>query len=211
MTPSASLPPAASASDAPSPSATPKEKLRDCGLEQVRIRSPSPDRPVSVSAPRAESSAEAEQLGEAARDQRGGGAGAEPAAGDDAGGDRQHVLGRAADLDAAHVGRMIGTEASREPSARASAAAMVASRAASVTAVGSPRATSVGEARAGQDRRHAPRRRSAAITSVMNARVPRSMPLAQAMTGVPGRHAPARSTRAATRRCCDGTTSRMAS
>ncbi len=27
----------------------PKEKLRDCALEQVRIRSPRPDRPVSVS------------------------------------------------------------------------------------------------------------------------------------------------------------------
>src|SRR5262249_34223113 len=34
----------------PRPSATPYEKLRDCELEQVRITSPSPDRPVSVSA-----------------------------------------------------------------------------------------------------------------------------------------------------------------
>src|SRR3954467_7902910 len=37
------------------PSARPSARLRDCGLEQVRIRSPRPDRPVSVSprAPRA--------------------------------------------------------------------------------------------------------------------------------------------------------------
>src|SRR5499427_859208 len=49
--PSASLSPAAPGR-APRPSATPSEKLRDCGLEQVRIRSPRPDRPVSVS-PRA--------------------------------------------------------------------------------------------------------------------------------------------------------------
>ena len=61
---------------------------------------------------RAEALAEAEQLGEAARGQRRRGARAEPAAGHDAGRDRQHVLGGAADLDAAHVGRMIGTEAS---------------------------------------------------------------------------------------------------
>ena len=37
---------------------------------------------------------------------------------DDAGGDRQHVLGRAADLDAAHVGRMIGPERRRAERAR---------------------------------------------------------------------------------------------
>src|SRR5262249_41290509 len=49
--PSASLSPAAPGR-APRPSATPSEKLRDCGVEQVRIRSPRPDSPVSVS-PRA--------------------------------------------------------------------------------------------------------------------------------------------------------------
>jgi hypothetical protein len=46
--PSASLP----SGGLPSPSAMPSEKLRDCGDEQVRIRSPRPDSPVSVS-PRA--------------------------------------------------------------------------------------------------------------------------------------------------------------
>src|SRR5208337_4194490 len=39
----------------PRPSATPKEKFRDCADEQVRTRSPSPERPISVTglAPRA--------------------------------------------------------------------------------------------------------------------------------------------------------------
>src|SRR5215469_9274458 len=44
--PSASFP---GAGLAPRPSARPRAKLRDCGLEQVRIRSPSPERPTSVS------------------------------------------------------------------------------------------------------------------------------------------------------------------
>src|SRR6266511_192271 len=47
--PSTSLPRCASSSERPSPSAIPSEKFRDCRLEQVRIRSPSPERPVSVS------------------------------------------------------------------------------------------------------------------------------------------------------------------
>ena len=66
----------------------------------------------------AERAAEAKQLGEAARHQRGVGAGAEPAAGDDAGGDGEHVLGGAADLDAAHVGGMIGPQRRRAERAR---------------------------------------------------------------------------------------------
>ncbi len=47
--PSASLPCAAPAGFSPLPSATPNEKLRDCGLEHVRIRSPSPESPIIVS------------------------------------------------------------------------------------------------------------------------------------------------------------------
>src|SRR6266568_424442 len=47
--PSASLPRRASSSERPSPSAFPSEKFRDCRLEQVRIRSPRPERPVRVS------------------------------------------------------------------------------------------------------------------------------------------------------------------
>src|SRR5712671_5759659 len=47
--PSASLP---CGGGSPRPSAMPSARLRDCGLEQVRIRSPKPERPDSVS-PRA--------------------------------------------------------------------------------------------------------------------------------------------------------------
>src|SRR5216684_541408 len=47
--PSTSLPRCASSSERPSPSAIPSEKFRDCRLEQVRIRSPRPERPVRVS------------------------------------------------------------------------------------------------------------------------------------------------------------------
>src|ERR1700744_3514871 len=45
--PSASLP---AGGGSPRPSAMPSAKLRDCGLEQVRIRSPSPESPTMVSA-----------------------------------------------------------------------------------------------------------------------------------------------------------------
>ena len=86
---------------------------------------------------------------------------------------------------------------------------MVSSPAASVTAAGSPRATS--SAKLGPDRiagtavgAHS------AITCVMNLCVPRSMPLAQAITGMPAASTGA-SLRAASRKCCDGTASRIAS
>ena len=62
---------------------------------------------------RAAGPAEPRQFGEAARGQRRQRRGAELAALDDAGRDRQHVLGRAADLDAAHVGGVIGPEGRR--------------------------------------------------------------------------------------------------
>ena len=58
----------------------------------------------------AERAAEARQFGEAAGGQRRRALGAELLAGDDAGRNGEHVLGRAADLDAAHVGRVIGAE-----------------------------------------------------------------------------------------------------
>ena len=54
--------------------------------------------------------AEPRHLGEAARDQRCGGVVAEAAALDDAGGDRQHVLDRAAQRHAQHVVRPVGPE-----------------------------------------------------------------------------------------------------
>ena len=46
--PSTSLPAAASAALSPRPSAWPKAKLRDWADEQVKTRSPSPERPISV-------------------------------------------------------------------------------------------------------------------------------------------------------------------
>ena len=49
----------------------PKAKLRDCGLEQVRIRSPRPERPVMVSSARAAGETKAHQFGEAAGDEGG--------------------------------------------------------------------------------------------------------------------------------------------
>jgi hypothetical protein len=92
-------------------------------------------------APGAERFAEAGNLDQAARDQRGAGVVAETEAVADAGGDGQHVLHRTADLGADQV--FIGIDAQ--------VAAMQAARwtrqmrhrsAASVTAVGRPRATS---------------------------------------------------------------------
>ena len=65
---------------------------------------------MNVSAPRAERRAEPHHLGEAAGDQRRAGALAEAAAGDDAAGDGEHVLDRAAELDADQIVARIGAE-----------------------------------------------------------------------------------------------------
>ena len=84
--------------------------LRDCGLPQVSSRSPRPDRPISVSGLAPNACAEAAQLGKAARDQGGVRAGAEPLPVDDAGGDGQHVLDRAAQLHADRVARPVDAQ-----------------------------------------------------------------------------------------------------
>ena len=166
-TPSASLRGAGVPAQTPSPSAMPSEKLRDCGLEQVRMRSPSPERPGQGRRAARRTPRRSGELGKAARGQRGRGAGAEPAAGHDAGRDRQHVLGGAADLDAAHVGRMIGPERRPSRSLAPAPAASASSAAASVTAVGKPTPTSAAKARS---RRIAGVARGAhsAMISVMN-------------------------------------------
>ena len=97
----------------PLPRLMPKLKLRDCGLEQVRIRSPRPDRPIIVSVlapsarPKRTSSAKPRVVSAAAA------LAPSPRPVTMPDGDRQHVLGRAADLDAAHVGRLIGPEGAR--------------------------------------------------------------------------------------------------
>ncbi len=90
----------------------------------------------------AERLGEAAQFGEAARDQRGERAGAELAAGDDAGGDGEHVLHRAADLDADDVGLGVGAEGRASRASGRDRARSASSAAAMVTAVGRPRATS---------------------------------------------------------------------
>src|SRR5262249_61550315 len=74
-----------------------EDQIAEAGQADQRLR------------PRAERPAEAEQLGKAARHQRRGGAGAEPAAGDDAGASSPRVLGGAAELDPAQVGRLVLT------------------------------------------------------------------------------------------------------
>src|SRR6202034_2928594 len=56
---------------------------------------------------RPESLAKTAKLGETAGRERGDGARAQPAAGGDPAGDCEHILGGAADLDAADVGRMV--------------------------------------------------------------------------------------------------------
>ena len=88
----------------------PNEKLRDCADEQVSTRSPSPGQAHERHGSRAEGVAEPAQLGEAARDERRARARAQAPACGDAAGDRKHVLGRAADLDAANVARVIEPE-----------------------------------------------------------------------------------------------------
>ena len=165
-----------------------RRRTRSCataGWSRSGSDRPGPDRPISVSVrapsarPKRTSSAKPRVVSAAD------GAGAEPAAGDDAGRDGEHVLGRAADLDAAHVGRMIGPEGARAERLRQRRARALSSRAASVTAVGRPRATSA--AKLGPDRiAGIAAGAHSAMISVMNLCVPCSMPLAQAMTGVRG-------------------------
>ena len=183
----------------------PSERLRDSGPWQVSTRSPSPLRPVSVSSSRAHRLAEPRHLGEAARDQRGRRVVAEPAALDDAGGDRQHVLDRAAQRHAQHVVRPVGPEGAgrqrRRPASRPSAGSAVAM----LTAVGRPRTAS--SAKLGPDSMAIGRPgRTSASTSGISSPLEASMPLAQMTTG----RRPA-SRADSSRTACAGQTSRSAS
>ena len=128
---------------------TPSAKLRDCALAQLRIRSPRPGKARHGFAARAAGAAEPHQFAEAARGQRRLRRGAELAADHDAGGDREHVLRGAADLDAADIRGVIGPEG-RRPQRLHELGRKRSSFAASVTAVGRPRATS--SAKLGPDR-----------------------------------------------------------
>ena len=172
----------------------------------MRTRSPSPARPARVSARRALGEAEAGHLGEAARDQGGAGVLAEPAALDDAAGDGEHVLDRAADLGAGDVVGQIGAEAGPgdardEPLAQRPVLDRQRHRGRQAGG------DFVGEGGAGQDR---DRRRRAA---------PRARPRASAGRSHP--RSPWRRARAAcrpaarppstARKCCAGVTMRKAS
>ena len=86
---------------------------RNCAtapMLQVSSRSPRPESPITVSGRAPKLCGNAAQLDEAARHHGGLGAGAEPGADDRAGGNRQHVLQRAADLDADQVVGRIAAE-----------------------------------------------------------------------------------------------------
>ena len=77
---------------------------------QVSTRSPSPARPISVSRRPPSAARQAAGLGEPARDQRGARVVAEAETVARAGGDREHVLDRAADLDAGDVVALVGAQ-----------------------------------------------------------------------------------------------------
>ena len=104
-TPSATMrcPRRTSSSERPRPSSMPTWRLRLRCPVQVSTRSPSPLRPASVSGPAAHRGGQARDLDEAAGDERGHRVVAEAEALDDARGDRDDVLQRAADLDAGDV------------------------------------------------------------------------------------------------------------
>ena len=184
----------------------PSEKLRELVDEQVSTRSPRPDRPASVSRRAPAGQAEARHFGKAARDQRGARILAEPRALDDAAGDREHVLDRAADLRADDVVETIGPESRAGRSGREAPRRAPASSHARVTAVGRPAATSC--AKVGPD--------STAIgasgcasraTSDISRRVPASIPFAQRTSAC----RPTGAVASTARMCCAGVTTSNAS
>jgi len=128
---------------------------------------------------------------------------------DDAGCDRKHVLGRAADLDAAKVVRVIRPESRRPQCFReirrdGFVRQRPASRRSAIRAQHRP--AKLGPDRIAGDGAGA----ASAMISVMNFRVPRSMPLAQEITGVPTRSDGAMDD-ASKRNDCAGTAARIAS
>ena len=92
--------------------------------------------------PRALRRGETHQFGEAARQQRGMGAGAKFAAHGDAAGDGQHIFRRAANFDADQIARPVEPEMRRRQPGAQHFREIARLSAASVTAVGRPRARS---------------------------------------------------------------------
>ena len=105
------------------------------------MRSPAPARPMNVFAAAAERHAEARDLGQAARDQRGARVVAEPQPVADAGRDRHHVLHRAADLHADRGRRRVDAQRAAVQQ-RAALRAKRGSRRRERQRAGRPRATS---------------------------------------------------------------------
>ena len=135
--------------------------------------------------PRAQRLAEAAQLGKAAGDEGCVRAGTQALAVDDAGGDRQHVLERAAELDAGEVARPVEAQL-RLPRRSASSRPIASSAQAMVSAVGRPRATSVAKLGPDSTARVASGTTSA-TTSPIRRPVACSMPLEHTTIGWPGR------------------------
>ena len=167
----------------PRASCSPTRRLRERSPVAVRIRSPAPVRPKMVSARAAQRGAEARDLGQAARDERGARVVAEAEAVGDAGGDRHHVLHRAADLDADQVGAVVDAHpaAVQQRGRLAREARRRARRASARTAARAPprRRTTGRRARRSARRRRASARRSGAA----GARVPCSKPLHSQTSG----------------------------
>ena len=161
-------------------------EFRDCDVEQVSIRSPRPERPISVSgAPR-----RAPRRGAGVRRSRAWSArrprsapSLRPAT--MPGGDGEHVLDRPADLDADHVGLGVGAEGLPCPSAWQSSSASAAVR----PRRWSPPSAAAGDveqrARAGKDGR---RGLGGLVGHLSSAAwpLPRSSPLAAMTIGVVG-------------------------
>ena len=187
----------------------PSAKLRDCGLEQVRIRSPRPESParVSLRAPQARPSRD--QFAEAARGQRGLRGGAELAG-------RPRCRRRSPARSwprrrSRRRGHQWCGRAGRSPIPAPAPARWRALRPwppASPRSAGRAPRPRQSSAPTGSPAAH--RGAASAITSVMNLWVPRSMPLAQATTGVAVARCGARAA-TASRKFCAGVAIRMMS
>ena len=126
----------------PRPIAWPKAMLREVRLLALRTRSPRPESPIRVSRRPPSASPEPRQLGEAAGDDRSARVLAQAAAGDDAGGDREHVLERRRRPRRRPRPRSSRRESCRCSAPRPSSRPKVASAQPSVAAAGRPSATS---------------------------------------------------------------------
>ena len=175
-------PPCSRRASCPCPAPAPSERLRDKRAVAGQHQIAEPAQARQRLELRAHRLAEPRHLGEAARDQRGGRVVAEAAALDDAGGDGEHVLHRAAQRHAQHVVRSSTAGRRRPPAAPASVSAerridggdADRRRQAADRLLGEARARQHGDRPAGQH---------LASTSGISSPLEASMPLAQMTTG----------------------------